>query len=1539
MSQSLPTPAPGSVGAPTSAGGSATARRRLTRFLVALVVVLGVAGLTPLVTAVPASAATTADVATVLDPSNGFPTWYQDASGTRLAPCLDAADTNCVVLADAGFDPAKALSFPANFPSEFFYSVVDSGRLDTKGCSGTKPGRFSVRMALEGSFVNGTPVPGTQMTFGRVRVIATGGLCKSSTYQVTYPFGQLSFTTDSSGALARNQGTTDVGCVPVAPATCDWRVALGSPAVKSFLRWDPNVAPAAPAGYLGDAVTAHRITGATFTAPGETAPANYVRLTGPSLSNPLTTNLFTVSGKLAGPLTASPGGVDFGGQAAASVSSTKRVTVTNLAQGAITPGAATLGGANAADFRVVADGCAGTSLARDASCTVDVAFAPSAAGVRTASLTIPHSGVRSPFSVALTGTGTAADAASKAELSSTTLGFGDQRIGVRSALRTVDVKSSGTSPLAVSQVTLTGADPGEFAVLNDTCTGNPVAVGSSCAVSVAFDPTKVQDSTASLRISSDDPASPTSVALTGHGYGGVAASSRTTSADDGFPDWYQDERGVRLSQCIDPTDPNCVVLPGGTYAGTPPLHFADNFPDEFFYSVVDSDQLTTPGCNGSAPGRAMIRMAVEGAFGQGQPLAGDQMTFGRIRINATSGLCPGETYTFVHPYGTDQFTADADGSIKRSPGTDDVGCLGASPTAPCDFGLAVKSRVFGSFLRWDPSVGPKAPAGYLGDGATLHRIVGAPYTAPGESAPANSFRIYRGSTLIAQTNLFTVMGKMAGPLVVSPANPDFGSVDGGQSTDRTVTLENQGIDPLTVNGTVVAGASSADYSVPTADDQCSGQVLDPKSTCTMRVRFTPGGVGDRRATLTVDHTGGNSPTAAVLSGTGLSAAGTPALSADVSSLDFADLHVGRTSVAQTVTVSNKGGSAPLTVTGTDLTGADAVDFAVVANGCTVDVAPGDTCALKVAYSPVDAGAHRGTLTVHADAASTPAVTVALSGTGFAGSSAVSPGVRPDDGFPTWYQDGNGVRLAPCIDPSDTRCVVLGGAGFDPANPVSFPDNYPPEFFYALADSEVMQTPGCEGSAPGTAMLRLALEGTFAGDGAQAGQQIVFGRVRFNATSGLCPGQTYTLTTPYGDLPVTANADGAVARTVGTTDIGCGAAPCSFGAALASPVLDGFVRWAPGVGAAAPAGYLGDAVSYHQIVGATHTVGGEPANYVELSDASGASVVKSSKFLVSGKLAGGLAADAVAFPDQQVGATSATRTVTFTNIGSSPVSVADIALGGADPAAFSVAGGTCTTGPVAADGSCTVTVRFAPTQVRAYSAVVRARDAGGNALGSAEVTGHGIDAGIARATVGPTGLQFAGQRVGSTSAAASVTVTNTGTAPLVVGAPELSGAAAGDYTTTSGAGCASVAPGASCVVAVRFTPTALGTRTASLSVPSNDPVGPRTVGLTGTGTGSQITLKSASLDLGKTKVGKPVTKSVTLSNSGTAPLTIGAVKVDDPTAFSVSLGTCNVAVAAGRTCNIAVTYLAPGPAGSRTSVVRFTSDAVNNPTLSVTGSST
>ena len=44
----------------------------------------------------------------------------------RVEPCLTIGDPNCVLLGDAGFNPAQPLAFPTNFPSEFFYSLVDS---------------------------------------------------------------------------------------------------------------------------------------------------------------------------------------------------------------------------------------------------------------------------------------------------------------------------------------------------------------------------------------------------------------------------------------------------------------------------------------------------------------------------------------------------------------------------------------------------------------------------------------------------------------------------------------------------------------------------------------------------------------------------------------------------------------------------------------------------------------------------------------------------------------------------------------------------------------------------------------------------------------------------------------------------------------------------------------------------------------------------------------------------------------------------------------------------------------------------------------------------------------------------------------------------------------------------------------------------------------------------------------------------------------------------------------------------------------------
>ena len=76
--------------------------------------------------------------------------------------------------------------------------------------------------------------------------------------------------------------------------------------------------------------------------------------------------------------------------------------------------------------------------------------------------------------------------------------------------------------------------------------------------------------------------------------------------------------------------------------------------------------------------------------------------------------------------GRDVIGAQDARGVLRINDTQDVGCL----TAPCgDFaGLADSGDggVGDSFLRWDPAVAPAAPAGYLGDAVTAHRVVGSP---------------------------------------------------------------------------------------------------------------------------------------------------------------------------------------------------------------------------------------------------------------------------------------------------------------------------------------------------------------------------------------------------------------------------------------------------------------------------------------------------------------------------------------------------------------------------------------------------------------------------------------------------------------------------------------------------------------------------------------------------------------------------------------------------------------------------------------------
>ena len=102
------------------------------------------------------------------------------------------------------------------------------------------------------------------------------------------------------------------------------------------------------------------------------------------------------------------------------------------------------------------------------------------------------------------------------------------------------------------------------------------------------------------------------------------------------------------------------------------------------------------------------------------------------------------------------------------------------------------------------------------------------------------------------------------------------------------------------------------------------------------------------------------------------------------------------------------------------------------------------------------------------------------------------------------------------------------------------------------------------------------------------------------------------------------------------------------------------------------------------------------------------------------------------------------------------------------------------------------------------------------------------------TATPATLSFGNRATGSTSAAQTVTVRNTGGGTLAISGITLTGAGASQYTLNTTGTSLSLAAGASTTFTVAFAPTTTGAAAASVSIASNAPSSPTLVALSGTG---------------------------------------------------------------------------------------------------------
>ena len=265
--------------------------------------------------------------------------------------------------------------------------------------------------------------------------------------------------------------------------------------------------------------------------------------------------------------------------------------------------------------------------------------------------------------------------------------------------------------------------------------------------------------------------------------------------------------------------------------------------------------------------------------------------------------------------------------------------------------------------------------------------------------------------------------------------------------------------------------------------------------------------------------------------------------------------------------------------------------------------------------------------------------------------------------------------------------------------------------------------------------------------------------------------------------------------------------------------------------------------------------------------------------------------------------------------------------------------------LAVGASCTISASFTPTASGSRAASVSISDDAPGAPHTVALSGTGTAPGV---TLDPSSLSFGSQLVGTTSAAQNVTLTNSGAAPLLISSIGVAGADAADFAQLSDCPLApaTLAPGSVCTISVTFTPSAAGSRAASITVGDNAPGNPHTVTLAGTGVGPApaIVLSPTSLDFGDRVVGTTsAAQDVTLTNSGTAPLTIDSIGVAGANAADFAqTNTCPLTpstLAVGASCTISVTF-APSATGSRTASVSIADDAPGGPhTVALSGTGT
>lgn len=687
-------------------------------------------------------------------------------------------------------------------------------------------------------------------------------------------------------------------------------------------------------------------------------------------------------------------------------------------------------------------------------------------------------------------------------------------------------------------------------------------------------------------------------------------------------------------------------------------------------------------------------------------------------------------------------------------------------------------------------------------------------------------------------------------------------------------------------------------------------------SCQVVLTFLPTAAGVANAALEVSGMPGGMVSTA-LTGQGRFPA---ALSIAPTMQAFGTVTLGGSSMAQTFTVTNTGGS-PTGVPSVTVTGTDGSMFTATSM-CGAVLAPAGTCQVSVVFVPTSSGSKTATLEVSATPGGT--ATSQLSGT------AQTPAAL--SGSPSPGSFGFAV-VGSMSGSSLTFTISNQGEAASPPLTSMMGGSHAGDF---IKGTDTCQGQTVAGGSSCTVSVRFqpSAAGARSGTLSVAGAGITPAVIPLAGT-GLTPA-TLVLSTASQDFGsvATGSSTTAVIGVSNTGEVATGSPSFSTGGSA-----EFFVTTNTCGTSIAPGGNCSVTVRF-----GPSAVGNRTGMLTASANPGGAA---SASLTGIGVTPGALSISPTSrdFGGVQVGQSGGFEVFSITNTGGVTLSGLNITVGGGSASSFVKSNDTCTGSSLPPASGCVVRITFTPQAAGALSAYVQASEAGGTSV-QAPLSGTGLRP--ASLSISPTSQSWPDTVVGTPGTTFTFTVTNDGDVASGTLSSTLLGVDASQFGFKSGGNtCTGTLAGqASCTIGITFTPTSGGVKQASLAVGAM-PGGSATATLSGRGlTPAALTLAPAagsSTNYGNVLLGTNVSMSFTVTNTGqqaSGPLSL-TLTGTDAAMFQVSSGasSCQLGqpLAGGASCTSSVRFTAStgSTRGMKSATLTASATPGSSPTLSLT----